>query len=274
LYKTILTTLRKHPKTVSFALSTYKLLRPKGVKIVNTHGLKLCVDWRADPSLLFFGQYSETFETKLFLSKLKPDSTVVDAGANFGWYSLLAAKQGATVYAFEPEETSRSQLEQSISLNKFTNIQVYPYAASNQEGTTQFYLSNGWSGSSLTTDNPDANKTVTVKTVTLDKQLSDGHVDVLKMDVEGAEALVLEGAEKLLKKDMPDIFMEFYPKMLADMKSDPWFMLNKLEEKGYTTSIIDEVKPSIVTASIETIKRQWQRNNELWRCNLYLTNKN
>src|SRR6266850_2328445 len=67
----------------------------------------------------------EKRETELFLSLIKPEMTILDVGAHVGYYSLLAAKRVAQVYAFEPDPESFELLTRSVNVNGYTNVKCF-----------------------------------------------------------------------------------------------------------------------------------------------------
>ncbi len=133
----------------------------------------------------------------------------VDAGANVGYFSLLAASRGAHVLAYEPTLAVYRRLKENFALNGFSGDLVNA-ALSDKAGTVKLYESD---------DDPEANSifgngewSSTVRTVSLDRDLirfGVKRVDLLKIDVEGAEPMVLDGAKKLLSSvDAPDLIIE------------------------------------------------------------------
>jgi FkbM family methyltransferase len=140
-----------------------------------------------------------------FLHELKPDDVVWDIGANLGIYSLLAAKrQKVTIIAFEPHPTTVVRLMKNIKLNKFSNIQVFDIALSDSESKVDFFT-NGIdesSGRAHITINKISG-TIKVESSKGDTLIESGRVpkpDVVKIDVEGAEHLVIKGISKALSQ--------------------------------------------------------------------------
>lgn len=137
---------------------------------------------------------------------LKTDSIVVDAGANIGFKSLTYMELGAKrVFAFEPSSTPFKILD-AIENPSVVKSQV---ALSDKQGFSELLISSGHAqGSTLNSEMKDVFPAVyeeesfeRVKTVRIDETLSD--IDYLKVDVEGHEFQVLEGAKKLIESDSP-----------------------------------------------------------------------
>jgi FkbM family methyltransferase len=137
---------------------------------------------------------------------LEPGMTFVDAGSNKGDFALIAARamnDDGRVLAFEPAPENARWVRASVELNGYRSITVFELALSDAEGRVPLYLGE-WSGwhSIVTKDRPS--KSIEVEARTLDAVLAetgDPHVDVLKIDVEGAELGLLRGAKRTLSDD-------------------------------------------------------------------------
>ena len=141
-----------------------------------------------------------------------------DVGANTGYYTLMLAKNFDRVTAFEPDPTSAVILERKIARHHLTNIRVVPVALADSRGTSRLYIHSrirkGSIGSSNTlmatppdaragvaeSNRPATTQSVEVETDTVDDRLGTETVDLMKIDVEGAEFLVLKGARSALRE--------------------------------------------------------------------------
>jgi FkbM family methyltransferase len=148
------------------------------------------------------GRY-ETAKTALIQQHLEPGMTFVDVGANMGDFSLIAAKvmgDRGCVLAFEPSPENCGWIRRSIALNGYRSIEVMETALSDTRGEDTLYLSDRVGRHSLL-PREDEQETLTVAVDTLDSVLEtsgDPHVDMVKIDVEGAELKVLRGARATL----------------------------------------------------------------------------
>lgn len=167
------------------------------------------------------GQY-ERSKMELFRQWVKEGMAVVDVGANLGDFTFVAAKAvGPTgkVVAFEPDPQNIRWLTKSVIRNGFKNIEVRQEALSVAEGTAPFFLSDvsGWhSLKGAETMPPGERASITVQTRPLDALAFD-RMDVVKVDVEGAEYEVLCGAERHLKTFRPLLFVDLHASMGADV---------------------------------------------------------
>jgi FkbM family methyltransferase len=130
---------------------------------------------------------------------LRPGDLFLDVGANIGIYTLFALDLGAEVIACEPDVQNAHRLEENLALNDYT-AEVVHKAVSNRCGTVRFtqgldsYNHVVLDGTTLS----NAPALVQVETTTVDDLLGDRVAAGLKIDVEGAERLVLEGAVRAL----------------------------------------------------------------------------
>jgi FkbM family methyltransferase len=142
--------------------------------------------------------------------------TVLDIGANIGYYALLEASLEGTkkVYALEPDPRNITLLEKNVRLNGFGDrIQIYPYAVSDKNGTETFYLGERSNVSSFV-KRGDVVGQAEVKCITLDDFEHIQEVDFIRMDVEGYEVPILRGARNFLTKTKKPIkiIMELHNK--------------------------------------------------------------
>ncbi len=182
--------------------------------------------------------------------------TFFDVGAHIGYSSLVVSKLAAgkaKIAAFEPNEFNRERLNLHIQENGKIGsaISVYPIALSDKNGNQEFVFTNnvdGWtsSGSFLAAAHTRLDhdvyekelgfKRALVPTMTLDAfaQKEKLTPDVIKIDVEGAEHLVLQGAIRTLGKHHPVILMELHS-IFATVES-----LGILSSQGYSITVLFE----------------------------------
>ena len=160
-----------------------------------------------------------------FLPRLKDKNTLWDIGANIGFYSILAAKEMSSkskVIAFEPEKDTFNLLKKNIELNQVKNITAYEFALGDTKGKQLIYSSDtpnfGAHSFVQRTDFLLKKQGTEIKIKTADSLIEESKVDipdVIKIDVEGAEILVLRGMKKLLKNpDLKIILCEVHSNLL------------------------------------------------------------
>jgi FkbM family methyltransferase len=147
-----------------------------------------------------------------FINLLKPSDIVFDIGANIGTYAIRSAKKlepFGQVFAFEPLDENHEMLLHSCTLNSVNNITVVKKAVGDKVGTVIFSHSGRNSSAKILAEpNKDSRS---VEIITLDDFVEQNRVeqiDWIKMDIEGAEPLVLEGMKKTLKFFQPSFLFE------------------------------------------------------------------
>lgn len=154
----------------------------------------------------------------LFADTIESGSVVYDIGANVGFYTLLASilvgPQGHVV-SFEPAPRNLRWLKRHLRLNRIKNVTLVEAAVSDCSGETFFEQeTTGFMGHLSTTGGKNA---VRVATISLDELLEQDRIPVphyLKIDVEGAEVILLRGAKKLLAAHKPTIFLATHGKQV------------------------------------------------------------
>ena len=172
----------------------------------------------------------------------------IDIGAHVGYYTLLAAKLvGPTgkVYAFEPAPGDHDTLLKNIELNDYMNITATNMALSDQNSTATIYFSGLDTGRhSLYQHGLPEQGSAVVETTTLDNYLeSQGqpNIDLIKIDVEGAEVSVLDGmSQLLLRSPNLKLIIEFNPALLQSAGVPPLKLLDRLRSLGFQLSNIDD----------------------------------
>lgn len=128
---------------------------------------------------------------------LKPGDTFVDVGANVGTYTLWVSDLGVRAIAVEPDPAARALLSENLALNGY-DVEVLPVALAGAPGTMR--LTSGLDGANhLVTGDMAAGDAQEVPVETLDNVIGNRIIAGVKIDVEGAESLVLSGAQRALE---------------------------------------------------------------------------
>jgi FkbM family methyltransferase len=196
---------------------------------------------------LNFGQY-EKDELDLILKMIRPGSTVLDVGANVGWYSLNIAKAvpGVRIFAFEPIPDTFKNLCTNIRINGVSNIEAQNFGLSDKAGKIVFYFCDDSSGSASAAnigERSDARE-IPCQIMTMDEFVEDRQlkIEFIKCDVEGAELLVFRGAGKCLASQKPVILVEMLRKWSAKFHYHPNEIISLLSDIGYGCYAIDHGK--------------------------------
>lgn len=196
----------------------------------------------------FTGRY-EPQETALAKAILKPGMAFVDVGANWGYFTLLAAHRVGPlgrVVSLEPDPRMFAWLRNNLALNGLDHVVTLPVAAAAAEGTTAlagYDETSGNFGLSRLSDHPGSGPVFRVASCSLDgllEGLAWPTVDLLKMDIEGAEGLALAGLERsLTRRRIRRILLELHPAQLAEGGQTAWNAIEPLRRAGYRAWRID-----------------------------------
>jgi FkbM family methyltransferase len=196
------------------------------------------------PQLAAAGGVWEPTETRIFDRLLADARVVFDVGANVGWYTTIASQtlgaQGQ-VFAFEPDPGTSALLESNLARNGLTNVRIIRTALSDRPGEAAWDTS-AHPGDFHIAQGP-APTGATVLLTTIDAFCAEHavEIDVLKMDVQGAEPRVLAGMMKTLQRQRrkPCILSEFWPWGIKRGGSSATIYLNTLEALGYEALVIE-----------------------------------
>lgn len=184
--------------------------------------------------------------TVLFTHLIQPGDTILDIGANVGYFSLLYARltgaQGQVI-AFEPIPSVRGILEQNIKLNDFKQIEIIPKAVSNQSTTLTIYEGpEDHKGTSSLRALDSASRSLSIESIAIDDLLIlIDKVNLIKIDVEGAEMQALLGMERLVERDHPNFVIEFTEAYLESFGHSVGQMAEWLFVRGYKLYRIEDV---------------------------------
>jgi FkbM family methyltransferase len=183
---------------------------------------------------------NEMFFTGTYLG---PGMVFVDVGANFGCFTLLAASRvgpSGTVLAVEPSSREVDELRSNLALNGIENVAIAPVAVGEVAGVaTLLVAEEEHSGHNTLGSFVYDTKLLSyeaVKVTTLDDLVDANRlerVDLVKIDVEGAELRVLEGAGAVLRERRPVILMELQRSSLQAQGASPDDILRLLDVAGY-----------------------------------------
>ena len=198
-------------------------------------------DWRGVGKLIY--AFRDYYEPELaYLEKLlSPGRVFVDAGANFGIYTAMASKavgEAGRVISFEPSTRAFPVLRRNIAINDFKNVLAFPVAPTDKPGRAQLYHHFAVGSDALAKDSsfdPHA-YAQEIETESLDNVLrrtATERVDVIKMDVQGAEELAIRGANEIIRSMHPVIMFEYHPEGALSLGLDPNGAWNFLHRHGY-----------------------------------------
>jgi len=200
------------------------------------------------PKRLLFPQFEggKIFEesvTNLLLDMLQDDSCFVDVGCNFGWYSCVVAKSATnrTVFAFDLDDSNVRLTEKNVQLNGCSNVSIHHCAVSDSVGKIQYRRRQGQAADTfqiehnLSSQQASDEDVVEVDAITLDFFFRDRSQipTVVKIDVQGAEFMVLEGMRDILRLKKPMLLVEIHPLELPKFGKASSDVFELLKTYGY-----------------------------------------
>lgn len=180
----------------------------------------------------------ETEYTAVMLDALRPDDVFWDIGGNVGLVALHAARICRTV-TFEPDPEFADRLRHNASLNPDLEVDIQELAISDNDGEVTLFTNGAGGNSPSLVHQRGETASVTVPAQTLDSLVTKGVLPVptvLKLDIEGAEILVLRGGAEFLASDQRPrtIFIEVHDSFLPGFGSSADEVMNLLAHLGYT----------------------------------------
>lgn len=172
------------------------------------------------------GGFEEGFAEEL-LDIIDSKHVFWDIGAAQGLYAILAAQAGAKVYAFEPDPVSLNSIKKNSELNALaqSNLTILPFGLGNENVQTEFFIDRkGVQAGSLQKTNKELRERIPIEIFRADSLVEGAGVEppsIVKIDVEGAEVLVLKGMEKLLHSahKPAHLFIELHEQFLPQFGS-------------------------------------------------------
>ena len=217
-----------------------------------------------------------------YLRPLLPGFRVIlEIGANQGYYAILEARQTppeAKIYAFEPHPDNVRTLQLNIELNRCAGkfVEVLQGAVSDQCGTAELNvhgLSNWHSLSRVELPKGGWQKTLRVETVTLDefcRRRGITAVDFVRMDVEGHEAAVVDGAAHILKLSPACVvFIELHSGLLREIGRSSEALLEQMKVLGFTRVTVCGKGRNLPGASLDNLIRNLELMTEEYGNHLF-----
>jgi FkbM family methyltransferase len=197
------------------------------------------------------GHYYEPDISHLMLRVLRDGDTVIDVGANIGFFTILAASlvgPAGRVVSFEPDPANRTRLNNNYAINGYQNCTLIENPVSDKPGPVEFFINSDDSGGNALWDpaqfpgnvkSQAEKKVMRIQATTLDDEvvrLKLATPKLIKVDTEGADQRVLEGGRKLLNSaQVPFVVSELHEFGLAKMNCTQESFRGYMEGLGYWT---------------------------------------
>jgi FkbM family methyltransferase len=191
-------------------------------------------------TILLEGMWDPTL-TRFINSTLKPGDVFIDVGAHVGYFTLLAGRRVGplgTVLSIEPNPVALEELRLNVERSHLGNVLLAHTACGDSYDPVRLYLhtESNSSMASLSAANATSGATVDVACTRLDDLCQErgvARVQLVKIDVEGAELSVLRGMERILREMRPVIVLELDPHLLAGFGATPDSILALLSACDY-----------------------------------------
>jgi FkbM family methyltransferase len=193
--------------------------------------------------------------TRAFVELVKSGTVVVDVGAQFGYYTLMAAKRvgrGGKVLTFEPKTWVRHILSANVHINFYDNVEIFPYALFSRSERLNLIEHQS---RILTNGDELRERTEEVQAVVFDEiigsidSMRDRPIDLIKIDVEGAEFDALKGMTRSILRWKPVLLIEIHPPKLTYFGYTCSDLLQLIESWNYEFEPLN-VDDSVVSKAI------------------------
>lgn len=209
---------------------------------------KIGFDWSESTitKQLVLSRIREVESTKILSRIIKPGNIIIEIGANMGYFVMLETqvmKHQGKIIAIEPEKKNLHYLKKNICINDLQKmVEVHELAISDRDGFIDLNISKEANCHSIfSPENKKIKKSVRTRTQTLDSFLrkNDYKADLIRMDIEGAECMAVDGMKKTFKKNkILHLFIEIHPHLFNETPNPIIKMLRTLKECGFETTYV------------------------------------
>jgi FkbM family methyltransferase len=216
--------------------------KPFNVSWLDDLQLTLCPGNETSRSIFVTGGY-EPNEFCLLAKVLRPGMTFVDVGANMGLYTLFAARRvgvSGCVLAIEPSSREMGTLKGNVAINALNNVRVRQVALSDRASEVELLVARtqnsghntlGAFGYNTPLDHREKTRTQSLDEIVQAEGIP--KIDVIKVDIEGAELSALRGAVNTLRRDHPLLLLELADRLLRHQNATSADLLSLLAQLGY-----------------------------------------
>jgi FkbM family methyltransferase len=186
----------------------------------------------------------EPQEIELVKQQVSLGDTVLDIGANIGYYTLIFAKlvgEHGKVFAFEPDPTNFALLKKNVEINGYSNVILVPKAVSNENKKAKLYLCEQNKGMHRVYNSVFCNDSIDIEFLRLDDYFQDDKINFIKIDIEGAEYAAIQGMRNLLNRNREaKLLTEFSPAASLENGIDSTDYLKILVDLGFNIYSVGE----------------------------------
>lgn len=207
------------------------------------------------PMYKLFKNKQDAFEIELLKKHIKQNDTVLDIGANIGFYATILSDivgEKGLVHCFEPDSKNFEHLKKTTA--NFKNIKINNKAVGPKTEKLKIYTSKNLNVDHRTYKPEEYDKEIEIDAVSIDDHLaSNPKVDLIKMDIQGFEMQAIQGMQTILDKNKDiKLISEFWPYGLKKAGSSLTEYFNFLVNKGFTCYLLE--KNSLEKLSIDKVR--------------------
>lgn len=208
------------------------------------HGHKMWLDDKDSLGLSSNNGIFEPQEIELVKQKINLGDTVLDIGANIGYYTLIFAKlvgEHGKVFAFEPDPNNFALLKKNVEINGYSNVILVPKAVSNENKRAKLYLCEQNKGMHRVYNSVFCNDSIDIDCLRLDDYFQHEKISFIKIDIEGAEYHAIQGMLNLLHRNREiKLLTEFSPAASLENGIDSRYYVKILVDLGFNIYSIGE----------------------------------
>ncbi len=254
----------------------------EGLARISFPGFTMYVDPKDTMGDMALGGAWEAATSHVFREVIKPGDVVIDVGAHWGYFTLLAASlctHSGVVYAFEPHPRNFAMLTKNVAANQLSNVVAVQKAVSDRAGETLLFEARGAGGHSL---NPlPAQWRVNEGTVPQSTLVTSTSLDdffrgrpiqpkLTKMDIEGSEPRAVEGMLDLIVQNPQMVLIAEVNPLYLDREASIGFV-EKLASLGFEMVVINEERRQLEFASTAELLNRFRKDRALEEINLLCT---
>lgn len=194
------------------------------------------------PLYFFYKRISDRNKINLIKGKILPGMTVIDIGANIGFYSILFSKlvgESGCVYAFEPDEENFEKLKKNT--RNFKNITIVKAAIVEKDGKIKLYRSNKLNVDHQTYDSGEGRTYKEVDGICLDNYFQkDFRINMIKIDIQGYDYFAIKGTKEIIRRSNGLMIIgELWPYGLCKAGVSHTEYISMLKDLGFVLQLLD-----------------------------------
>jgi FkbM family methyltransferase len=255
-------------RTVGAVLALFPSIGERRIAYKGTYMYATSVDrWVA--LLLWKYGILEAYELQVARSMIRPGMHILDVGSNIGFHSLEFARwtgPSGKVDAFEPAPENYVVLKRNVEASGLDNVSTFEIAVSDRAGETTMYLSPAHRGDHRIVASAETRSSIHVRTTTLDERYGAPlqRIDFVKIDVQGAEYLVLAGMRQVFRNN-PDlvVVVEFSPGLVTSSGHSSEEFVTLVASLDRRIQIIDHRAKQCFDCDLDTLRRKAETARQL-----------